>query len=62
MRLFISILLPVSVAHSDVISTGAGSYTTTRPDTIAGLPPGIFRRDSPQTPTPTNQWLSLIHI
>ncbi|MEM9079932.1 MAG: glycosyl hydrolase [Verrucomicrobiota bacterium] len=44
----------------EIISAGSGSYTTTKPGKLADLPTEIFRKNSPATPTPTNQWWSSV--
>jgi endoglucanase Acf2 len=47
-----------STAQQETIRRGPGSYTTLRPEPCKPLPETIFKVDSLDGPTPTNQWWS----
>ena len=47
-----------SVGAEEVVSVGAGSYTTERPEPIEPLPDRIFKTEAMKGATPTNQWWS----
>ena len=48
----------VAVAAPQIVSLGKGSYSTQRPESCKPLPTEIFKVDSFEGPTPTNQWYS----
>lgn len=57
MKLFFACLFPLSVS-AEIISLGAGSYTTDRPADCKPLPAQISKVDTLKGATPTNQWWS----
>jgi endoglucanase Acf2 len=50
--------LPAEVPAGPIVATGAGSYTTVRPEGCEPLPEKIYRTEEVRGATPTGQWWS----
>lgn len=58
MKLIVLVGFLMVVAFGEVVSIGAGSYSTVLPEGCAPLPSEIHRIDQLKGPVPTNQWWS----